>query len=143
MSGCDFLIFPSEMVKYPLPHWPPIATEGEKMITGALNTIFVELVFFLTLGDQIDRQSSSWGKKKKSHDWNTARGSFSGSARVHYDIAKFKINDIWGDTHISINLKREMQILKWLIIILTSESLFQKIRYNEIDFPRPCMASHL
>jgi hypothetical protein len=60
-----FLIFPSEKEEYPHLHCPPAATKGEKMITGALSTIFVELVFSLTLGDQIDRQSSSCKKKKK------------------------------------------------------------------------------
>lgn len=63
------------------------------MITGALNTIFVELVFFLTLGDQIDKTVQQL-REKKSDDWNTATGSFSGSARVYYDITKFNISGI-------------------------------------------------
>lgn len=102
------MIFSCSLVRgrnIPSPHCPPAGTKGEKMITGALNTIFVELVFSLTLGDQIDRQSSSC--EKKSDDWNTARGSFSSAARVHSDITKLKINGIGGDTHISINLKRK------------------------------------
>lgn len=75
------------------PPCPPATTKGEKMITGALNTIFVELVFFLTLGDQIDKTVQQL-REKKSDDWNTARGSFSGSARVYYDMTKFNISGI-------------------------------------------------
>lgn len=37
------------------PPCPSATIKGEKMITGALNTISVELVFLLTLGDQIDK----------------------------------------------------------------------------------------
>lgn len=61
------------------------------MITEALNTIFVELFSPLTLGDQIDRQSSSL-EKKMSDGWNVARSSLSSTARVHSDITKLEIN---------------------------------------------------
>lgn len=42
------------------------------MITGALNTIFVELVFFfLTLGDQIDKTVQQLSAKKKKRNQMT------------------------------------------------------------------------
>ena len=82
-------------------------------------------------------------EKKKSDDWNTARGSFSSVARGHSDMTKFKVNGIQGDTGFSINVQREMQVLKWLIKTLISELLLQNILYNEIEFSRPWMVSHL
>ena len=147
MCGCDFLIFPSEREKY-LP--PPLALllpqKGEKKWSQELWIQVLLSLFFiffplLTLGDQIDRQSSSW--EKKSDDWNTARGSLSSAARGYSDMTKFLINGVQGDTHFSINVQREMQVLKWLVKTLISELLLQKILYNEIELSRPWMVSRL